>query len=425
MESTLLFKDVLPSWKGENVNGLLALSMSNPLFTSNIFGGIFCVSLVLYMRFALNNRNNYRVRYHFKRFMHVAIVALVADTLSYGFSAYNFPTATFFNYLTTSLSIIFTAYVGCGWNRFFDVVFHIHSRKRFRSFVMLSFVAVTFALVVANFYNGWLFHITEDNVYTRGKLAFLSFALQYSGFAIVALRAIFHRFNVRTLRYVKLRNSFIWVGAAMLVFGTFQVVGGGEVALQCCGICAGVFIMFCRFQDDQITNDVLTGLNNRYALDTYIEEKFKTYHLGEHSGNKLYLVLMDINYFKKINDEYGHVEGDKALKTVSTALKAIGSKYRSSLFIARYGGDEFAAVFESNSERKVARLCNDIKERLAADTAGFEYKLTVGAGYAPYTGEAMTLDALYNLADAALYEDKDREKGLADHPEQVQNITDK
>ncbi len=407
------------------MNGLLALSMSNPLFTSNIFGGIFCASLVLYMRFALNNRNNYRVRYHFKRFMEVAIVALVADTLSYGFDAYNFPTAVFFNYFATSLSIVFTAYVGYGWNRFFDVVFHITRRKRARTFLLVMPVVAAFALVIANLYNGWFFYISEDNVYTRGQLAFVSFALQYGGFGVVALRAIFHRFKVRTLRYVKLRNSFIWAGAAMLVFGTCQIVGGGEVALQCCGICAGMFVMFCRFQDDQITNDVLTGLNNRYALDTYIEEKFKTYHEGEHSGNQLYLVLMDINYFKTINDEYGHVEGDKALKAVSTTLKAIGSKYRSSLFIARYGGDEFAAVFESNSERKVTRLCNDIKESLAVETEGFEYKLTIGAGYALYTGGTMTLDALYTLADTALYEDKDRVKGLAERPAQVQNITDK
>ena len=200
----------------------------------------------------------------------------------------------------------------------------------------------------------------------------------------------------------------------MLVFGVLQYIGGGKVALQCCGICAGMFIMFARFQDDQITNDILTGLNNRYALDTYIEDKFKVYHDGLHSGNQLYLVLMDINYFKKINDEYGHVEGDKALKTVATTLKAVGSRYRSSLFLARYGGDEFAAVMESNSMRKVEKLCNDIKEMLAVETESFEYNLTLGAGFALYTGSSMSLDTLYTIADKALYEDKDRVKAGAD-----------
>ena len=388
--------------------------MTDPLFASNIFGGFFCAGLVLYMRFALNNRNNSRVRLFFKRFMEVAVVTIVADTLSYGFDMKHFYTARFFNFLTSSMSIVLTAYVGSLWNRFFDIVFHVKSHRPLRAVINFAPTILAFALVIANVYNGWIFTIDEMNFYARGPFIQVSFFLQFIGFLLVSLRAIFYRFKVRTIRYVKLRNSFIWAGAAMLVFGVLQYFGGGKVALQCCGICAGMFIMFARFQDDQITNDILTGLNNRYALDTYIEDKFKVYHEGLHSGNQLYLVLMDINYFKKINDEYGHVEGDKALKTVATTLKAVGSKYKSSLFLARYGGDEFAAVLESNSERKVAKLCSDIKDMLTLESEAFEYNLTIGAGYAVYTGSSMSLDTLYTIADKALYEDKDRVKAGAD-----------
>ena len=389
---------------------LLALSMSDPLFTANIFSGLFCAGLVLYMRFALNNRNNYRLRFFFKRFLEIAVVALVADMLSYGFDRSIFPGARELNYITTSLSIILTAFLGFLWNRFFDVVLHVKAKKTLRTLIFATPVVVSFALVIANIYNGWFFVIGADNVYTRGEYSFVSFIIQYFGYFAVAMRAVFHRFKVRTLRYVKMRNSFIWAGSAMLLFGALQIIGGGSVAIQCCGITAGMFVMFLRFQDDQITNDILTGLNNRYALDTYIEDKMKSYHDGTHSGKRLYLMLMDINSFKEINDEHGHIEGDRALKTVAATLKAVGMRYRSSLFIARYGGDEFAAVLETSSDKRPAKLTNDIKDLLASESEGLEYRLTMGVGYAAYTGSSMTLDELYNLADTLLYEDKDRMK---------------
>ena len=396
--------------KEKNVSFLLAFSMTDPLLTANVFSGLFCFALVLYMRFALNNRNNYRLRFFFKRFLELAVVALVADTLSYGFDRQIFPGARELNYITTSLSIIFTTLVGFVWNRFFDIVLHVKARKALRTAIFATPVVVSFALVIANLYNGWFFVIGSDNVYTRSDYAFVSFIIQYIGYFAVAMRAIFHRFKVRTLRYVKLRNSFIWAGCAMLLFGGFQIIGGGRVALQCCGITAGMFVMYLRFQDDQITNDILTGLNNRYALDTYIEDKMRVYHDGTHSGKRLYLMLMDVNSFKEINDDHGHIEGDRALKTVAATLKSVGMRYRSSLFIARYGGDEFAAVLESSSEKRPVKLTADIKELLATESAGLDYVLTMGVGYAVYTGGNMTLDTLYTLADKALYEDKDRMK---------------
>ena len=384
--------------------------MKDPLFTANIFSGLFCAALVLYMRFALNNRNNYRLRFFFKRFLEIAFVALVADTLSYGFDRHAFPAARELNYIMTSLSIIFTTFVGFIWNRFFDTVLHVKGRRTLRTVIFATPVVVSFALVIANVYNGWFFVISENNVYTRADYAFVCFIIQYFGYFAVAVRAIFHRFKVRTLRYVKMRNSFIWAGSSMLLFGAFQIIGGGSVALQCCGITAGMFIMFLRFQDDQITNDILTGLNNRYALDTYIEDKMRVYHGGSHSGKRLYLMLMDVNSFKEINDDHGHIEGDRALKTVAATLKAVGMRYRSSLFIARYGGDEFAAVLETSSEKRPVKLMGDIKDLLATESEGLDYVLTMGVGYAVYTGGSMTLDALYNIADEALYEDKDRMK---------------
>ena len=387
------------------------MSAENFLLVSNLLHFVLCLFLIAYMRYALENQNNSHSRFMFKRFIFFVIISLVADMASYVFDKQSFFAAKFLSHLSMFASVFFTAYIGYFLNRFFDSVFHIKDDYGRRNKIYLIPTVTVSVFLVLNLFTGWFYSMGDTNVYVRGALAPFSFFLQYVAFAVVAIRAIFFKYPVRTIRYVKLRNSFIWVGVLSLFFGILQIITKGNIALQCLGVTASIFIIFTRFQDDQITNDILTGLNNRYALDTYIDDKIKDYPEGAHGGRSLYLIMMDINYFKRINDTHGHVEGDKALKTVGSILKLIGSTYKSDLFIARFGGDEFAAVFESNSERRVELLCDNIKNALAEETKDFKYLLTMGAGYAVYTGKNMSLVSLYERADKALYEDKARVKG--------------
>lgn len=388
------------------------MNASAYLSVSNLLHFIFCLFLIVYMRHALENQNNSHARHTFKRFMLFVIWALVADLASYVFDKRQFFGARILSHISMLSSIFLMSYVGYLLNLFFDVVFHIKDEQKKRRTIYLIPTALISFLLLLNLFNGCLYTIGEDNVYVRGPLSIVSFSLQYLPFAIVAIRAVFFKFSVRTIRYVKLRNNFVWVGLLTLFFGILQIITFGNIAFQCLGLTSSIFIIFSRFQDDQITNDILTGLNNRYALDAYIEDKIKLYSDGFHGTSSLYLIMMDINYFKRINDTHGHVEGDKALKLVAHILKTIGGTYKSDLFIARFGGDEFAAVFEANSERKVQILCEDIKNALADETKDYRYLLTMGAGYAVYAGKYMSIEALYDRADKALYEDKHKGKEI-------------
>ena len=383
------------------------------LFVSNIVHFVFCLFLIVYMRVSLDNQNNSLSRFQFKRFIFFNVLALIADLASYLFDGRQFFAAKFLSHVSMFASVVLATYVGYMLNIFFDVVFHITDERKKRKIVYFLPVALVSLFLIVNLFNGCLYSMGEDNVYSRGPLALVSFSLQYVAFAVVAVRAILFRRSVKSIRYIKLRNSFVWVGALFLFFGALQIITGGLVAFQCLGITGSIFILFSRFQDDQITNDILTGLNNRYALDAYIEDKIKTYADGIHGGTSLYLIMMDINYFKRINDNHGHVEGDKAIKLVAHILKTVASPYKTDLFVARFGGDEFAAVFETNSENKVKILCEDIKNALADETKDLRYLLSIGTGYAVYGGKTMSLISLYDRADKALYEDKDRMKGVS------------
>lgn len=389
---------------------LLEPAAYDHLLVTNISHFVFCLFLMVYMRCVLENKNVSHSRLVFKNHTNVVLVYLIADMASYVFDKQEFFGARFLNHASMFMSVLFTAYIGYLSNKFFDAVFHIEEKRKIMNRLLFIPTAAVFVLLIVNIFTGWLFIIPEDNVYVRGPLTIVSFILQYFSFAVLTVRALMIKSRIKTLRYLHFRSGFIWTGFLILAFGTAQIVGGGIIAFQCFGITASMFVIFLRFQDDQITNDLLTGLNNRYALDTYIEYKIKRYPEGMYEGRSLWLIMMDINYFKRINDIHGHVEGDRALKVVSDVLKRIGSRYDRDLFIARFGGDEFSLVYETTNERYVQSLCDQIKRNLDEESKNLKYRLNSGVGYVQYTGEDMTLESLYDSADKVLYEDKMREK---------------
>ena len=85
--------------------------------------------------------------------------------------------------------------------------------------------------------------------------------------------------------------------------------------------------------------DGLTGLANRRQFDALLEQELQR---SRKSGEPLSLIMLDIDFFKRYNDTYGHVAGDMCLKKVGTVLR--GLTHRHSDVVARYGGEEFAII---------------------------------------------------------------------------------
>jgi len=113
---------------------------------------------------------------------------------------------------------------------------------------------------------------------------------------------------------------------------------------------------------------------------------------------------MDLDYFKTINDSYGHLEGDDALIRASKALKlACGDNFRRRPYIARYGGDEFIVVIES-TKQEADRLLENIHRNLKElnDEAHKPYTLAFSIGVAEYH-PGMDANALIEAADSELY----------------------
>lgn len=151
------------------------------------------------------------------------------------------------------------------------------------------------------------------------------------------------------------------------------------------------------------TTDPLTGAWNRRQFFTLAEREFNRacrYHCP------FCLFMIDIDYFKKINDTYGHATGDLVLIQIA---KAIASTLRESDFFGRIGGEEFVAILPETTLDNGAIVADRLRKNLAnldISAQGKPVKITASIGLAIYQVEDESIDAILQRADEALYQAK-------------------
>ncbi|WP_024850273.1 GGDEF domain-containing protein [Hydrogenovibrio kuenenii] len=155
-----------------------------------------------------------------------------------------------------------------------------------------------------------------------------------------------------------------------------------------------------------VTHDQMTGVLNRQGLLDGSEQYFNL--ASRHYISALCLVVFDVDHFKLINDNYGHLVGDKSIKLIAKLVKRA---LRKSDLIARMGGDEFVLLLPETNARQAEKLMIKIQNLLS------ETPLTVGsdeiymkfsAGIAQHSPQHTSFKELFKTADEALYKAKER-----------------
>ena len=149
--------------------------------------------------------------------------------------------------------------------------------------------------------------------------------------------------------------------------------------------------------------DALTGLGNRrYFDETLSREMART----KRNASPLSLVLLDIDFFKKINDVYGHTTGDAVLKELASLM---ATNLRQCDWIARYGGEEYALILPDTPCLEALKLLERLRLLVEKQVFAREHspmKITVSMGITQYDVKRHTLESLIEEADEALYEAK-------------------
>ena len=166
------------------------------------------------------------------------------------------------------------------------------------------------------------------------------------------------------------------------------------------GLTTSLLIIFIQQIIGMITKDHLTGLDNHRAFEKKLAECVQ----NRPEESELFVMMIDANDFKGINDTFGHDVGDEALAHIAAALRR-ASTYQD--YLARLGGDEFVIIGTRLELHEIEELCINIQEEMKVENIGLPYMLSVSVGYEVYNHKKhKNGSALYQGADAKMYENK-------------------
>ena len=276
------------------------------------------------------------------------------------------------------------------------IVKHIDSRTSHKRFIVFWIaVLIQVALLIVNLFTPIVFKIDMNNEYRRGDLFYFFVAvglvLNIYGVAFY----IISKLKKPGLRYFPVIEFLMPIFLGMLV----QTLMYGISPLPACFAVslAGIVI---AFQNECIYIDKLTGVYNRFELDRELRR------LQKKHKEKIVAYMLDLNGFKKINDNYSHEEGDQALIAFAGILNDV---FGSVGTVIRFAGDEFVALVYKGKEsdielykQKTAEAVEDYNER-----SGKPYKLSAAVGGRVFDFSKEDTQDLVVVIDKMMYKDKD------------------
>ncbi|MCK9988871.1 MAG: hypothetical protein AzoDbin1_05343 [Azoarcus sp.] len=150
--------------------------------------------------------------------------------------------------------------------------------------------------------------------------------------------------------------------------------------------------------------DAMTGLNNRRFLEEYVDTLVAT---ARRRKIELALLVLDIDYFKMVNDTYGHDAGDAVLKSLAAVLR---TSVRASDMVIRFGGEEFLIVLQETEAENALRVAENIRatvEDMKIQVGGAVLQKTISIGLAMFPEDSETFWQTVKFADVALYRAKE------------------
>lgn len=174
-----------------------------------------------------------------------------------------------------------------------------------------------------------------------------------------------------------------------------------------CAIAIENAILFQRTEQLTITDDLTKLFNSRY-LNVYIGREIKR---CKRHGIPLSIIFLDLDGFKSVNDQHGHLAGSRTLTEVGGIL---AEAVRESDILARYGGDEFVVVLPETPPAGALVIAERIRRAIAAHPflreEGLEARISASFGIASYPDHALTPEGLIQKADQAMYRVKEKDK---------------
>ncbi len=326
----------------------------------------------------------------FRQLIVLNIILLLAEGIAFAVDSVDTSASYFWNYWLNVLLFILSPLICAYFGAYIDFKL-FHSFERFKSKV---FYWIPFALgvifIIINFFKPILFKLSSDNVYTRGVFFYVIAIIIFSYFGYFLLSTIKERKNID--------RSVFW-GLTLLV--TFPLMGGAIQALNYGSMsmysmmALGIFSAYISIETINSSKDYLTKLFTRSKAVDFIDNLIT-------KKSDFAVVMIDIDNFKDINDEFGHSIGDLVLFDFGKLLLKV---FEDDTLVSRFGGDEFVVICKTCSEELLMTAKQRLKDELVNYNKQFKVEFSYGYSFYKKTSSSSKSEILVE-ADHNMYKDK-------------------
>ena len=363
---------------------------------------IICIIILLaiFDKFKDESLNNSSDKYYEKTLLATisfSLFALISGI--FNGTSYNFSQIILI--ISHSLYFFSESLIGYFYTNYILKRINIQEKRKYKFILYIPLILSIFFLII-NFFQKTLFTISIDNLYSPSKYLYLYNLINAVYVLIIITNLISYYF------YNKNSKSEI---KSLILFTLLPVVSAGiqnynyGIILGQVGFTLSELLIYFNNQKKEANYDELTGVYNRRAFN---KRANKIYY----SNKLMFLMLMDADDFKIINDKYGHLEGDKALIQIAYILNRAINNTHKNYSLARYGGDEFVIVGNIQNKDEVAQLINQIEEeeKKYNKETNNKYNIKLSIGYALQNDNHTSVEDLIKEADALMYAKKRKRK---------------
>lgn len=282
--------------------------------------------------------------------------------------------------------------IGYLWAKFIMVHMNIpFSDIRRNIYRTIGFISIV--LLVINIFYPLVFSVS-DGRYQRG-FAYITFLI----FAAFYILDSLYLYVKRVKKNGSLKLFPVHIFLIPVILGVVIQAFFVEIAITWTSIAISVAGIMTALKNEIIFTDCLTGLYNRVYLE----------FLHKRACNKkdcwVSGIMIDLNGFKQINDNYGHAEGDLALCIVADLLRKSFSEYG---VVTRYAGDEFVIMLNTTDDQLIQKIIKSAKKNFVTENEKSDkpYQLSASMGYAITNLSNETIDDFMNRIDEQMYQDK-------------------
>lgn len=363
---------------------------------------IICIIILLaiFDKFKDESLNNSSDKYYEKTLLATisfSLFALISGI--FNGTSYNFSQIILI--ISHSLYFFSESLIGYFYTNYILKRINLQEKRKYKFILYIPLILSIFFLII-NLTKKILFTISIDNLYSPGKYIYLYNLINAVYVLIIITNLIsYYFYNKNSKNEIK----------SLILFTLLPVVSAGiqnynyGIILGQVGFTLSELLIYFNNQKKEANYDELTGVYNRRAFN---KRANKIYY----SNKSMFLMLMDADDFKIINDKYGHLEGDQALIQIAYILNSAINNTHKNYSLARYGGDEFVIVGNIQNKDEVAQLINQIEEeeKKYNKETNNKYNIKLSIGYALQNDNHTSVEDLIKEADALMYAKKRKRK---------------